>query len=787
MDVNDQDHGLLQKLELLMKRQNEFAREIDALKMEIRLMRSRQADVSTVEEETPVKPAEVSPSEGVNPEVSKPQYSQPFERLSEQTAPASEPPKVAKFKSDFEKFIGENLINKIGMVITIIGVFIGVKYSIDHELINPLTRVILGYLSGLTLLGFGIRLKLRYENFSAVLVSGAMAILYFITFAAFAFYALFPQTVAFLLMVLFTVFTVAAALHYNRQVIAHIGLVGAYAVPFLLSDGSGNVLVLFSYTALINVGILAIALKKYWIPVFYSAFVFTWLIYGLWYLFQFHADQHFGVAFPFLMIFFLLFYTTFLANQISRKGKLGKGDLILILSNSFVFYGLGYSLMATNKAGGQLLGLFTLGNGLIHFLASLVVYRQKLIDRNLVYLVSGLVLVFITIAIPVQLDGNWVTLLWVSEATLLFWIGRSKSVAFIEKLAYPLMVLAFFSLVHDWGTEYGHYQVDSPESRLRPFLNVHFLSSLLFAGAFGLITHLQESRKYATSLALPPFVGQLAAYLVPGILLVSLYFAFRVEIGNYWQQLYLDSGVVTPSEPEGYPTNYYDMDLLRFKSVWLINFSMLYLVALMVVNHIKIRNQSLGMVGAGLSAFAVVVFLTQGLDALGDLRNSFLNPPLSQYYQPGLFNVWIRYVSLCLVVLELVLLHRWFPVLWTGYRKLFDLFLHVTLLWLASSELIHWMDLAGSASSYKLGLSILWGVYSLMLISFGIWQKKKHLRLGAIALFGLTLVKLFFYDISHLDTIAKTIVFVSLGVLLLLISFLYNKFKHLITTESDRG
>ena len=386
-----------------------------------------------------------------------------------------------------------------------------------------------------------------------------------------------------------------------------------------------------------------------------------------------------------------------------------------------------------------------------------------------------------------QLDGNWVTLLWVSEAALLFWMGRSKSVAFIEKLAYPLMVLAFFSLVHDWGTEYGHYQVDISESRLRPFLNVHFLSSLLFAGAFGLITHLQENRKYATSLSLPPFVGQLAAYMVPGILLVSLYFAFRVEIGNYWQQLYLDSAIVIPSEPDGYPTNYYDMDLLGFKSVWLINFSMLYLVALMVVNHIKIRNQSLGMVGAGLSAFVVVVFLTHGLDALGDLRNSFLNPPLSQYYQPGEYNVWIRYVSLCLVALVLVLLHRWFPVLWVGYRKLFDLFLHVTLLWLVSSELIHWMDLAGSASSYKLGLSILWGVYSLMLISLGIWQKKKHLRLGAIALFGLTVVKLFFYDISHLDTIAKTIVFVSLGVLLLLISFLYNKFKHLIATESDRG
>ena len=109
--------------------------------------------------------------------------------------------------------------------------------------------------------------------------------------------------------------------------------------------------------------------------------------------------------------------------------------------------------------------------------------------------------------------------------------------------------------------------------------------------------------------------------------------------------------------------------------------------------------------------------------------------------------------------------------------------IHTTVLWIASSELINWMDIAASAQSYKLGLSILWGMYSLLLIILGIWKKKKHLRIGAIALFAVTLIKLFFYDISHLETVAKTIVLVSLGVLLLIISFLYNKYKHIISNE----
>nr|WP_244267836.1 DUF2339 domain-containing protein [Nonlabens ulvanivorans] len=102
-----------------------------------------------------------------------------------------------------------------------------------------------------------------------------------------------------------------------------------------------------------------------------------------------------------------------------------------------------------------------------------------------------------------------------------------------------------------------------------------------------------------------------------------------------------------------------------------------------------------------------------------------------------------------------------------------------------SSELIHWLDMAGARDAYKLGLSILWGVYSFLLIGFGIIKNKPYLRIGGMALFAITLIKLFFYDIAHLNTISKTIVFVSLGILLLIISFLYNKNKNKINYNGD--
>jgi uncharacterized membrane protein len=117
------------------------------------------------------------------------------------------------------------------------------------------------------------------------------------------------------------------------------------------------------------------------------------------------------------------------------------------------------------------------------------------------------------------------------------------------------------------------------------------------------------------------------------------------------------------------------------------------------------------------------------------------------------------------------------------FKIIFDFVVLITIVWILSQELITWLSILNVEGSDKLGLSILWGVYSLILIVLGIWKKKKHFRIGSMVFFGITLTKLFFYDLVHLSTISKTIVFVSLGVLLLIISFLYNKYKHLITDE----
>ncbi|MDH5609054.1 MAG: DUF2339 domain-containing protein [Cyclobacteriaceae bacterium] len=779
----DEISQLLLRLEALLKKQESFEQEIQALRNELTRLKSagQQESIAVETHAAPSSIGHTHPREMDSPPpVRQTESAASFQPdASRMTKPTG--------KSNIEKFIGENLINKIGIAITVIGVSIGAKYSIEHELISPLTRIILGYLAGIGLLGVGIRLRQNYVNYSAVLVSGAMAILYFITYAAYGLYDLIPQSFAFAMMVLFTAFTVVAAFHYNQSVIAQIGLVGAYAVPFLLSDGSGKIEVMFSYMTILNVGVLIISVKKYWKSLLYSSFLLTWLIYFGWYASGYQQEQHFGLALLFLSVFFVIFYLTFLAYKLLQKEKFGLPDIGLILANSFLFYGIGYAIMDGHDTGEKLVGLYTLGNATVHFIVSAIIYRQKLADRNLFYLVSGLVMVFVTIAIPVQLDGNWVTLLWAAEAALLFWVGRTREVPVYEKIAYPLIFLAFFSLIQDWGMVYGHYVHGQPETKLIPLANIHFLSSLMVVGALAFINWLSQDNQYPSPLRMDKPMGKIISYSLPILFLVVLYFAFYMEISNYWDQRYEDSYLSIPSGDPDYPDIFYNRDLLLFKSLWLFNYSLFFFAALTFFNLKKVKNNTWGSMAMGLNTLALFGFLLTGLYQLSELREHYLDRTNTGYYLQGISYLLMRYISFVFVALLLMASHAWVRQERVGrdLKTAFEFIFHIALLWLASSELIHWMDMGEFSQSYKLGLSILWGLYSLGLIAYGIWKKKKHLRVGAIALFAATLFKLFLYDMSHLDTLAKTIVFVSLGILLLIISFLYTKYKYLIADEPE--
>ncbi len=669
-----------------------------------------------------------------------------------------------RYKSrGLEAFIGENLINKVGIIVLIIGVAIGANYAVEHELIGPGMRIVMGYGVGLILMGIAYWMRHKFRAMSAVMLSGSAAIMYLVTYAAHSLFKLIPQLAAFALMVVFTAFTVWAALQYRKQIIAHVGMVGAYAIPFLLSDGSGNANVLFSYILIINCGILVVAFKQYWKLLYFTTFGFTWLIFFSWYFTGYNSTHYFTTGIIFSTAFYVLLYAVFLVFKVAKSEPYTGFDLALLLANSLLYFTAGYLMLSDVQFSPHLQGVFCLFNSAIHVIVAITLMRKANHDEALVDVIAGLAVLFLGLSIPIELDGSWVTILWVGQASLLFWVSRSKSTVVFERLAYGFLLLSFFSLLDDWSDSYGNYSLSYPESYLTPFLNIHFITSLAVALGAGFIAWFHQQtllKAWKAPTTLVPFIH----YGVPAVCIFAAYNGMRLEVFNYWDQLYEGS----------YANNQFNHDYLHLAKVWQVNYTLLFIAALMRLNQLRFKQVELRYFNAFITVGVVLVSLISGLYNLSELRSSYLDAVSN----PSISFVFLRYVFIALFALVLVIGRIEIMQLASGkYGKTYRLFAHAAVVWVLSSELIHWYDIAGYPAAYKLGMSILWGAYAAGLLSIGIAKSWQHLRIGSLVLFGATLLKVVLFDLQSMGTLAKTFVFMVLGALLLLASFLYNKHK----------
>lgn len=790
----DKINELQRKLEQLIETQNSVYKEITFLKTDIYNLKS-SIQKSKLQDLSSIQSTSTNAVTDNRPQVEIPKSEQTPSR------PKINPRNVGMFDDvetlikdslginkvsfSFEKFLGENLVSKIGVIILLIGVIIGAKYSFDHDLISPVARITMGYVLGLSLLVVSLRLKSKYLNYSAVVLSGAMSILYFVTYAAFGLYELFPQSIAFVIMFLLTAFTVVASLSYDRSVIALIGLVGAYAVPFLLSDGSGNILFFLTYVAVINVGIGIIGIKKYWKSIYYTSFLFTWIIFTSWYFGKYDSELHFTIALVYLTLFFVLFYVLFLGNKLVNKEQFSPIGALLLVANASIFFGLGLHLLNSNVSTSEYLGLFTLVNAVIHMAVGYLIKKNQLADTYLFQLVLGMVIVFVSLVFPIQLDGNWVTLFWALEAALLFWIGCTKNIKFYEYFSHVLMIVALFSLFQDWNIVYECYEPTTPETELRPILNFYFITSIMFVLSFAFINYIhfktlnREVQLFNFSLV------KFKSYFLPLVLVFISYMTFRLEIYSFFNQLYYNS--IVKIKQEDYENLYYNQYILSYETISYVLYSLIFAIVISIFNKFKIQNSKSTLFVIVVSIITILYGLTSGLYEFSIIRDGHLTENGIEYFKPLSWVLYLRYVFYVLVfgVVYAVYTQRNYVLDVFKFKISFEIGLHVIILWCLSSELINQLDLHGSQNSYKLGLSILWGIYSLLMIALGMWKSNKPLRIGALVLFAITLLKLFVYDIADLDTISKIVVLMILGVLLLIISFLYNKYKNKISINEN--
>ncbi|MBL0314455.1 MAG: DUF2339 domain-containing protein [Flavobacteriales bacterium] len=222
----------------------------------------------------------------------------------------------------------------------------------------------------------------------------------------------------------------------------------------------------------------------------------------------------------------------------------------------------------------------------------------------------------------------------------------------------------------------------------------------------------------------------------------------------------------------------------KFESLSLICYTAVFLLCLSFLNQKKFQSASFGLITMVGTVVTMLSFLTSGLYALRFLRKDYLNNP----WVNDLPDVDVLRYGMIALMAALVVV-GWFqakrgtfkPIVFVAY----DCVSHAGVLWILTSELIRLLELNKASYVYKYGLTVLWGSYALFLIVLGIWLKRKHIRIMGMIIFGVTLVKLLVYDLDHLSTIAKAGLFLLIGAFMLLVSYLYLKFRKKIFGEED--
>jgi uncharacterized membrane protein len=782
MTLDEKINLIGQKIGILSNNLDQYKQELDQLKFQLNTLISERNALS--KKDKPIEPViekPVVPVLEIKPPVDD--QPKPVEEVMPPLVEAIQQPVNTTFqqplpkipKISFEEKVGSKWLSIVGIVILVLGIAIGVKYAIDEDLINETTRLVLGYLAGMIILSCAVVYKKKYELFSAILLSGAMAVMYFTTFAGYSFYHFYTAPVAFSIMTLFTGFTVYAAHVYNKEVIALVGLVGGYAIPPLLSTGSGEIQYMFGFMLILNSGILVLSFLKYWRFVNHVAYCLTWLIFASWMASSYNAETYLGRTMFFATAFYLIFYASFVSYKIIRNKAFSPWDVILVLTNSFIYFGIGYGALQTIEYE-QYQGLFCVANALFHLGFALYCKQKNIGDRTLFHFIIAMIITFLTIAIPVQLNGNYVTLTWLSEIIILLWMTKQYGEDTYRKLAYGIGILAFCSLIHDW-VEYADITRYANEYGFKPVLNEYFLTGLLGIAAYFFAWKMNRS-------LISDLLSKAAnvAFLVMFILVA--YITFGNEINLYFDIQYYNSGKKVMGD-YGYDYMNYDYSWRTYSSLWMFMFTAVFVSILNFLNLSRLKNVKMAWIGWGFNILIYALCITGGFVMLNDLLTAAVYYDVTNDLTTWNYN--FRYVFLPAVLILIGMVYKFrdselLPKLRPVNTWLFHIFILIVL----SNELYHILTVSHlddftryEKVARRMGFTILWGLYSMFLIIYGIIRKKRSLRIIALSLFGLTLIKLAI-DALSMTRGYQLIVFISIGIILLIVSFMYQKFKPLL-------
>jgi uncharacterized membrane protein len=341
---------------------------------------------------------------------------------------------------DLESLIGGSWFNRLGILALIVAVCLFLKYAFDNNWIGPTGRIAIGVFLGAAMLPWSQWLLSRgYAYFSEGIAALGQATLLLSIWAGCRYYTLFSLDVGFAAMIVVTAVMAAVAIGRNSERIAVLSLIGGFLTPMLLSTGRDQEFALFVYLLILGAGFLVMAAFREWPTLAPLSFVMT-QVYFWGYYSEFYRPAKLTITLTFATLFFLLFMTL-PAIRAARKAALDTPELFVILLNSFAFMAALYTMLWPEYRWPLTLAVLLLSA--LHLGIARFVRSEKPGEWSpSQQMLAGLALTFVTIAIPIRLDGKWITLALAVEAALLIRMGYRSLAPLLRLAGFLLLAVA---------------------------------------------------------------------------------------------------------------------------------------------------------------------------------------------------------------------------------------------------------------------------------------------------------------------------------------------------------
>lgn len=660
---------------------------------------------------------------------------------------------------------------RAAVILLVLGLAYFIKYSHERNLLPPELRLSIAVVFALAIIAAGCKLLngKKYRVIGTALAGVGFAGLYLCVFASVSIYHLLDVWVGLAGMVVLTAAGAALALRFDSMFLAMLAVCGGFLAPILMNTGSRNLAGLFGYMTVLVAGSLVVARRRSWQALNILAFLFTWVIYiaakpfphstgphtyveplaasSQWASIGGAVNRACFIAIGFAVLFFLAFCVQTVAYNLFTRRKVSLLELAFAALNGIVF--LSVTLPPIIEIyGREYAAIVTFSGALVYLVQVSLLRRAKMEDRALLLTLLVFSCGLIALTFPLLLKQDHLAVAWSVQAAAMLYIACRTNSVILARLSYVVYMIAAIRLLgFDLAQGYARHMQDF-WTRLTNFGSY----TAALAGGFFML------KRYAGELLAERSSGATAASgagsRYPRSAKVMFWCAFAVSFimiageFTYWEHLKI-GGIIAAGA-------LYLMVMALIPRLFREDTNAIVMTASLLLGlyivYVIVRWQSGGeSVQDALWRLFPNIWAVAGLAAAGSIfsrlgREADTTADVAKN---------VKHASIFFIVTAMAF--------WFAY----------------STDELHFLvkQHFRSPEGARIAVSLLWGFYALLLLAFGIIREKKAVRIAALILFAVTVLKIFFLDLAGTPAIYRIAGCMVTGAALIAGAWLYARFE----------